>query len=662
MIRPAALAAGFGFLLATAVAVHAGPLSVEQFLKRDSFTSMKISPDGRYYAATVPQDDDKTILVVLERDGMKPVGVMQMRGQEHIAAFEWVNEDRLVVTPTKREGALAQPVATGELYGVSADGKGARVLFGYRQESGPTSGSNIRRPDAERASASLLHVLPDDKNMVLIQVQPWGSEDSVPEARRLNVNSGATTRVARAPIPLADFVVDRKGDVRLSVGSQSNHNQLIHRRAASGNTWELIHDESQVGYKLKVLGFEDDGRHVLVGRSQRQGADALYRWDVETNTQTKVLDAGIADPSSLLYGIEYGSPFAMVSHPGQPSVHYFDPERRESRLARALADAFPGQFAYPTSFTRDGALALVRVISDRNPGEFYLFELANMRASYIGGNREWIDPEKMATSRPISLKARDGLDLHGYLVIPNGREARNLPLVVLPHGGPHGIRDFWFFNEESQLIASRGYAVLHLNFRGSGGYGAAFEHAGYKQWGGTMQDDVADAVRWTISQGLVDADRVCIYGGSYGGYTALMNPVRYPDMYKCAVGYVGAFDLPLLFQDGNIRRSQFGREYLNRVLGGADLTDFSPVNHADKIRIPVFLAHGAQDTQVPPAHADRMRAALRKAGNDPQWLMERAEGHGFYTTRARVGFYNQLLSFLDRHIGSRHLESETAEN
>lgn len=630
----------------------AEPLALEQFLKRETFTGMKISPDGRYYAATVPQGDDKTILVVLERDGMKPVGVMQMRGQEHIADFVWVNDERLVVTPSKREGALAKPVLTGELYGVGADGKGARVLFGYRQEGAPSTGSNIRRPDVEQASATLLHVLPDDKNMVLVQVDPWGSESAVSEARRMNVNTGATTRVARAPIPLAGFEVDRKGNVRLSVGVKSDHTQLIHRRAASGGDWELVHDESQAGYKLQVLGFEDDDRHVLVARSQSRGADALYRWDIEENTQTKVTDAGVADPAHLLFGIDYRSPYAVVSHPDRPAIHYFDPERRESRLTRALANAFPDQFAYPTSFTRDGSLALVHVVSDRNPGEFYLFELATMRASYIGGMREWIDPEKMAVSRPITVKARDGLDLHGYLVLPPGRDARDLPMIVVPHGGPHQARDYWMFDEESQLLASRGYAVLRLNFRGSGGYGRHYETSGYRQWGGTMQDDVADAVRWAVAEGIADAGRVCIYGASYGGYTALMNPARYPDMYKCAAGYVGVYDLPHLFQDGNVRRTQFGREYLGIVLGGADLAEFSPVNHADKLKLPVFLIHGAQDTQVPPAHADRMRAALKRAGNEPEWLMERAEGHGFYTQRARIDLYTQLLAFFDRHIGA----------
>ncbi len=638
-------------LFAAGSASAAEPIPVEEFVKPSNLLDMKISPDGRYTASTVPQGDGKTILIVMDYDKKTVAGFMQMRGDEHIAEFNWVSNDRLIVTPAKREGALATPVLTGELYGVGADGSGARVLFGYRQEGGPSTGSNIRRPEAERASATLLHALPKERNHVLVKVEPWGSEAQLPEVRRLNVKSGATARIVRAPIPIADFIVDQDGAVRLSVGTTSNHNQLIHRRSASGGEWTLIHDESEAGYKLKVLAFEADGRHVLVARGQSRGADALYRWDIDANTQIKLEDPGVANPHTVLYGIKYKDPYAVVSHPDRPSIHYLDPKRRESRLTAALANAFPGQFAYPTSFTENGKLALVRVSSDRNPGEFYLFDLDTMRATYIDAVREWIDPERMATSKPIVVKARDGVNLRGYLVLPAEREAKLLPMVVVPHGGPHQVRDYWLFDEESQLLASRGYAVLRLNFRGSDGYGSAFERAGYRQWGGLMQDDLADVVRWTVAEGIADGDRICIYGASYGGYAALMNPIRYPDLYKCAAGYVGVYDLPLMFQDGNVRRSHFGREYLGIVLGGSNLAEISPVNHADKLKIPVFLIHGGQDTQVPPAHADRMRSALQKVGNDPQWLMERAEGHGFYTLRARTAFYTQLLTFLDQNIG-----------
>jgi len=639
--------------LAMAAPALADPPPLAQFLKRPTFVDMKISPDGRHLAASVPQGDDKTILVVLGREDMKPTAVLQMRGKEHVADFAWVSNERLVVTPAKREGALEQPVPTGELFGVSADGKGARMLFGYRQDTAPPpGGSNIRRPEAERASARLLHLLPDQDNQVLVVVTPWDAEDAINEVRRMNVNTGATTRVVRAPIGRADFVADRAGNVRLSDGTLTNHKQQIHRRPAAGGDWTLVHDEGEAGYKLQVLGFEADGRTVLVSRQQAQGANALYRWDIEANTMARVVDAGIADPHHVLHGIDYMDAFAVVSHPDRPQISYVDDDAREARLTKAIGNAFSGQHAWPTSFTADGALALVKVESDRNSGEFYLFDIASMRATFVGATREWLDPEQMAQVRPIVVPARDGMRLHGYLVLPPGREATDLPLVVVPHGGPHQARDYWLFDQESQLLASRGYAVLRLNFRGSPGYGAGYEVAGYRQWGGKMQDDLADAVRWTVEQGLVDGERVCIFGASYGGYAAMMNAARYPELYRCAAGFAGVYDLPLMYQDGNIRQTMFGRAYLDRVLGRENLSAASPVNLADRIKVPVMLVHGGQDTQVPPAHAERMRKALRDAGNDPQWLFERTEGHGFYSAESQLKLYTQLVAFLDRHIGT----------
>jgi dipeptidyl aminopeptidase/acylaminoacyl peptidase len=575
-----------------------------------------------------------------------------MRGKEHVQDFDWVSDDRLVVTPAKREGALEQPVLTGELFGIDADGKGARMLFGYRQPTGiPDGGSNIRRPEAERASASVLHLLPEQENQVLVVVEPWDAEDAINEVRRMNVNTGATTRVVRAPIGRAGFVADRAGNVRLSIGTLTNQTQQIHRRPAAGGDWTLIHDEAEAGFKLRVLAFDGDGRTVLVSRQQPRGADALYRWDIEANTMAKVADAGAADPAVVLEGVEYMDAYAVVSHPDKPSITYLDDDAREARLTKAIANAFSGQHAWPTSFTRDGAMALVKVESDRNSGEFYLFDVASMRATFVGATREWLDPDQLGEVRPIVVPARDGRKLHGYLTLPPGREAEDLPMVVVPHGGPQA-RDYWLFDEESQLLASRGYAVLRLNFRGSTGYGADHEIAGYRQWGGTMQDDLADAVRWTVAQGLVDGDRVCIYGGSYGGYAAMMNAARYPDLYKCAVGFAGVYDLPLMYQDGDIRQSMFGRAYLDRVLGRENLSSASPVNLATQIKVPVMLAHGGQDARVPPAHAERMRKALRDAGNDPEWLFERTEGHGFYSAENKLKFYTQLVAFLDRHIGA----------
>lgn len=637
--------------LATAVAAQTAAPDLETLLRRPTFVDMKIAPDGRHLAATVPQGDDRTVLVVLDRSTMQPTSVLQMRPKEHIDQFHWVSDRRLVVSVALREGMLDQPQPTGELYGVNADGSAATPLFGFRMARGmPAGGSNIRRPQAEEASAFLIDTLPGDERHVLVNVVPWRGEQAHSEVRRLNVATGQTSRVVRSPVPLADFLTDLEGNVRLAMALRSNGDMQVHHRAAGGGDWSLVHDQGSSGRRLLPLYFES--ADVVVVREERgQGADALVRWNLASGEKSVLVQPEVADVEDVLYGITPRKVYAVRNHPALPNLLMVDPESREARLAGALAEAFPGQHAWVTSFTADGKLGLVQVYSDRNPGEFYLFDLESMRATYLGTTREWIDPERMATMRPVSFAARDGTTLHGYLVLPHGREPRDLPMVVNPHGGPHQLRDTWGFDEEAQLLASRGYAVLRVNFRGSGGYGGAFEQAGYRQWGGLMQDDIADATRWAVREGIADGDRVCVYGASYGGYSAMMQAARYGELYRCAIGYVGVYDLALMYQEGDVRRTMYGRSYLERVLGRSNLSPMSPVNLAGQIEVPVMLVHGAEDQRAPQTHADRMRAALRAAGNDPEWLVERREGHGFYTQENRLKLYTRLLAFLDRHIG-----------
>ena len=275
--------------------------------------------------------------------------------------------------------------------------------------------------------------------------------------------------------------------------------------------------------------------------------------------------------------------------------------------------------------------------------------------------REWQDPETMATMRPIEFAARDGQRIHGYVTLPRGSDGKQLPMVVLPHGGPFGIFDSWGYDTDPQVLAAAGYAVLQINFRGSGAHGRAFEQAGGREWGGLMQDDVTDGTRWAVSEGIADPARICIYGASYGGYAALMGAAREPSLYRCAAGYVGVYDLPLMFREGDMRQLESGRTYLREWIGEpAELGKVSPVNLATSIKVPVFLAAGGKDERAPIEHSERMEKALRAAGVPVETLFVRTEGHGFFTEEHRAEFYSRLLAFLDRNIGSAGAASSAA--
>jgi dipeptidyl aminopeptidase/acylaminoacyl peptidase len=276
----------------------------------------------------------------------------------------------------------------------------------------------------------------------------------------------------------------------------------------------------------------------------------------------------------------------------------------------------------------------------------------------------------MATVQPFSFRARDGLEMYGYLNNPKGYKLdtlKKMPLIVHPHGGPIGPRDDWGFNWETQMLASRGYLVLQLNFRGSGGYGNGFQDKGHGEWGGAMQDDLTDVTKWAIDKGYADPERICIYGASYGGYASLMGVAKEPDLYRCAIGYVGVYDLvSTMFKKGDIKDRKSGRRFLEHTLGtdiGARREN-SPALQATKIKAGVFLAAGMDDERAPYQHTEAMRDALKAAGHPADVvILQDKEGHGFYKEANNLNLYTKMFAFLDRYIGDRRgrVQVETVE-
>ena len=306
-----------------------------------------------------------------------------------------------------------------------------------------------------------------------------------------------------------------------------------------------------------------------------------------------------------------------------------------------------------TSTSDDESLAIVYVYSDKNPGDYYLFETNELKAQMLVSKHPQIDSKKMSETTSFNFIARDGLNINAYLTKPINHDDKKLPLVVLPHGGPHGVRDFWGYDWEVQLLANRGYAVMQVNFRGSGGFGTTFEEDGYGNWGTSMQDDLTAATIELINNGTVDPKKICIYGASYGGYAALTGTFREPDLYKCAIGSMGVYSLPMMFERGDMPKRESGMNYLNKVLGN-DLEvqkQRSPVFNADKIKANILLIHGAKDERAPIEQAEALMQAFDNVGKKYQWLKLNDEAHGYYDEKNRVTVYNKILDFLDANIG-----------
>jgi dipeptidyl aminopeptidase/acylaminoacyl peptidase len=345
-------------------------------------------------------------------------------------------------------------------------------------------------------------------------------------------------------------------------------------------------------------------------------------------------------------------PFATALATGVPRVTYIDPNASMAKLHLALSQKFPG-YVHFIDFSEDGSELLFSVSSDRDPGTYYLINTHNYKVTRLFAVAPWINPTTMAERRPMHFKASDGLELEAILTLPNGVDATGLPMVLLPHGGPIGVQDSWFYDNDAQFLANRGYLVLQVNYRGSGGRGADFKEAGYLTWGTRIQQDLIDGVKWAIGEKYADPQRICVYGASFGGYSAMMTTIRAPGLFKCAVGYAGVYDLAMMYSKGDIREHKSGRSYLRTVIGrdDAELDANSPARLADKIDVPVLLVHGEDDRRAPFAQAKAMRAALDAAHKPYEWLAKPNEGHGFYSEADNVEFYQRLQDFLAKYIG-----------
>lgn len=646
MIQIVARMLMLGTLFAPLVA-QAAP-TLDDFLRRDVFDQMKLSPDGQYVAATVPLDG-RNALVVLRRADLQKTADAAMLPNNYVGDFWFANDNRVLFSVGKKFGQLEQPQPTGEMFALNADGsEKANVIAGLRADE--VKATRIKR-SSQLVGVQMLDLLKHDDDEILITTASF-SASGYPEVERMNVNDGRRIRVAKSPITYGSFAVDPQGEVRFAFGMNPDNRQRTYYRDARGDKWRMINDEDSSGQTVAPVGFSADGTIAYLQISQAEGPDGIYAYDPATDTRTLALRDEIVDPGTVLRSPVDGSVYAVLFLGAMPRVAYLDPAHPLARLHASMAANFPDQLVLPTSFTADGKLALFVVVSDRNPGEFYLLDSESKQASHLASRANWLDTKELATTRAISLNARDGVALHGFLTLPAGSDGRNLPLIVNPHGGPFGPFDNWLFDAERQILASRGYAVLQVNFRGSGNYGRAFEKLGHRQWGGPMQDDLTDATRWAIEQGIADPQRVCLYGSSYGGYASLMGAAKEPTLYRCIAGNVGVYDMEVMYHAGDIARSVFGQNFLKEALGKTDLASVSPNKLANRITAPVFLAAGGKDDRAPPKHTELMRDALKRAGREVETKIYKNEGHGYFAPEARKDYYTRLLAFFDRHIGS----------
>ena len=651
----------FWGVLGLCAKVTAEELPLEYFARNAQYESIKISPGGEYLAAIVPYQDQNA-LVVIDRSKMAILSSIHMDRNQKVGTLHWANDNRIVAKILSLQSADDRLADYGELFAMDANGKRKKLIYGYRVGDMST-GSRIKKAEAEWEWGTVIDRLPNHKKHVLIVSHPFSANGgAIPTVYLLNVYTGVKKQLVRLPVANARVISDAALEQWAASGTDKYGIQGLYWRNPETRDWELVLKGASMVHDIRPVAIASDGGTLDILTNIDTPTLSLTRINLETRERRTLLTDARYDIRFVTYGSDSYRLLGACFYADRPRCNYLDLNQPESALLSRIRSSFPEQFVFVSNWTRDGSEAVLRVSGDRNPGDYFLMDVAKLKVEYLLSSTQWIDPNLMARKMPIAFKARDGMPIEGYLTLPVGKE-KNLPTVVLVHGGPHGPRDSWYYQSEVQLLANRGYAVLQVNYRGSGGYGADFERAGYRRWGTTIQDDITDGVGWAVTQGYVDPDRICISGGSFGGYSALMSASREPDLYRCAIGYVGVYDLGLMFKSGDIPDSRSGREYLSLVLGNDSSLHYeqSPINHVGKIKAALMISYGKRDNRAPPVQSRRLVEALDKAGKPYQLVVERREGHGFVNEATRLKFFQKKLAFLDQHIGTGATTTESTE-
>lgn len=632
----------WGWLLLVLLSGFVNAIDTKDFFEHAKFNNIKISPDGKNIAFTY-QEDTEVKLAVMRLADKKILSGFAFGENKHVVNFHWGNDTRVLMEVAEITGNLVNMTGTAvDLYAANIDGTRRTELF-----------------KTERSSYRILHLLPDQPDRILIGKRHFAEQNGM-RAFTLDIYRGRERYLNEQPQGVvAGLVADNSGAVRLGIeaitGKTFDENRtVIHYK--NGDSWQQLNLPAKRPFpEIIPLGFSADNTKAYFSSNfdlAENDVAGLFVYDFATSEFSLLSRHDYSDIGNAFYSHD-GEVLAIDYTATVNEYEFINSDHPDAKLLAGLKAAFPGQKVSITSFNKAGNLALFRVTSDKNPGDFYIYDTKTAQARYLASAKPNIAPEKMHSMREIAFTARDGKVIRGFLTMPTNQQ-KNAPLIVNVHGGPFGIYDSWGFNAEAQFFASHGYATLQINYRGSGGYGDDFQRSGRLQWGHKMQDDVSDGTRWAIAQGLADPQRICIYGGSYGGYAAVWGVIKEPDLYKCSVGYVGAYDMQIFFNGDNsdASRSRSIDQYLSSHVGeGAEyLASISPVQHVDKINVPLFLVHGSRDVRVPIIHANNLRKALDNAGKPYEWMVK-DDGHGFFKVENRVELYDAMLNFFNKHIG-----------
>jgi len=623
MILPVIMLIMIGFTACRAKEERAPVIPMENFFKDPEKAGYRISPNGQMIIFRAPHMGRMNVFV--QNLGDTSAVPITHETERSIYNALWESDDRIIFT--KDLGGDENM----HVLSVKPDGTGL-----------------VDHTPFEKVRSDVLDILEERPDELLITSNKRNPQ--LFDVYLLNTSTGELKMVAENPGNITGWVTDHDGKIRAAVTSDGVNTSLLYRDTEKDKFKIVI--TTNFKETLSPVLFTFDNKNLYCVSNLGRDKTAVVEFDPNTAKEVKVI---YENPDVDVVGLDYSKLRKVLTvayyETEKLQKHFFDPEMQQiDDKIKALLPAYEFQI---TGKSKDETKLLVYANSDRYYGGYYLYDVKSGGLIKMADFKPWLKEEDMAEMKPVIYKSRDGLTIHGYLTLPKGVTAENLPVVINPHGGPWA-RDSWGFNPEVQFLANRGYAVLQMNFRGSTGYGKKFWEASFKQWGRTMQDDISDGVKWLISNGIADPARIAIYGGSYGGYATLAGITLTPELYACAVDYVGVANMFTFMKTippyWEPIRQMFYEMVGDPVKDSLMLAEVSPVLLVDRIRCPLFVAQGANDPRVNINESNQVVDSLRKMGITVEYMVKDNEGHGFYNQENRFDFYRAMEKFLGEHL------------
>ena len=598
-------------------------IPMENFFKDAEKAAFRISPNGQMIIFRAPHMGRMNVFIQKLGD-TTAIPITHETDRSIYNAF-WESDDRIIYT--KDIGGNENM----HVLSVKPDGTGLTDHTPF-----------------EKARADVVDILEDRPNELLIQDNLRNPQ--VFDVYLLNTATNELKMVAENPGNITGWVTDHDGKIRAAVTSDGVNTSLLYRDTEQDKFKTVI--TTSFKETLSPLIFTFDNKNLFCLSNLGRDKTALVEFDPLTAKEVRVI---YENPDVDIVDIGYSKLRKVLT------VAYFETDKLQKHFLDSEAEnidskiktQIPDYLFQINNMSKDETKMLIYANSDRYFGGYYLYDVKTGTLSKLADFKPWIKETDMAQMKPVSYQSRDGLVINGYLTLPKGIKPEKLPVVVNPHGGPWA-RDSWGFNPEVQFLANRGYGVFQMNFRGSTGYGRKFWESSFKEWGRTMQNDISDGVKWLIREGIADSSRIAIYGGSYGGYATLAGITLTPELYCCAVDYVGVANMFTFMKTvppyWEPLRQMFYEMIGDPVKDSVMLAEVSPVFHADRIRCPLFVAQGKNDPRVNVNESNQMVEALKKRGVAVEYMVKDNEGHGFYNQENQFDFYRAMEKFLGEHM------------